>query len=121
MRTVQTPTADEFASTVALDLQEAEHLLDAASGRLADMLANAFHTRRTANIGAAAGQRAFQAAAKALHTLTAARGELVEAHSHAEKDARRLGLNYSLLIPGETKPKDDASGESKPTGRLAGA
>jgi hypothetical protein len=121
MSTVQTQSADQFASSVAMDLRETEHLLDAASARLADMLASAFHTRRSANIGAAAGQKAFNAAAKALHTLTAARGELVEAHGHAKRDARRMGLNYNLLIPGETKPEDGGTGAPKPTGRLAAA
>lgn len=121
MRTVQTQSADQFASSVALDLREAEHLLDAASARLADMLASAFHTRGSANLGAAAGQKAFSAAAKALHTLTAARGELVEAHGHAERDARRMGLNYSLLIPGETKPDGGGTEAPKPTGRLVAA
>lgn len=119
MRNVQTQSADQFASSVALDLRETEHLLDAASARLADMLASAFHTRGAANIGAAAGQKAFNAAAKALHTLTAARGELVEAHGHAQRDARRMGLNYSLLIPGESKPDGGETGTTKPTGRLA--
>lgn len=121
MPTVHIQTADQFASNVALDLRETEHLFDAAGARLADMLANAFHARRSANIGAAAGQKAFSAAAKALHTLTAARGELVEAHQHAERDARRMGLNYNLLIPGETKPNDDEIGLIKPVGRLAEA
>lgn len=118
MRTIYPLSADQFASSVAMDLRETEHLLDAASARLCDMLANAFHTRGSANIGAAAGQKAFNAAAKALHTLTAARGELVEAHGHAERDARRMGLNYSLRIPGETKP-DDETAAPQPTGRLA--
>lgn len=118
MRTVSSQSADEFASSVALDLRETEHLLDAASARLADMLANAFHARGSANLGAAAGQKAFNAAAKALHTLTAARGELVEAHGHAERDARRMGLNYSLLIPGESKPGGSQTGTPQPTGRL---
>lgn len=121
MRSAQTHSADQFASSVAMDLRETEHLLDAASARLADMLASAFHTRGSANLGAAAGQKAFTAAAKALHTLTAARGELVEAHGHAERDARRMGLNYSLLIPGETKPDGAPTGTPQPTGRLAAA
>lgn len=121
MRSVHPQSADQFASSVAMDLRETEHLLDAASARLADMLASAFHTRGSANIGAAAGQKAFHAAAKALHTLTAARGELVEAHGHAERDARRMGLNYSLLIPGETKPDDGVAAAPQPTGRLAAA
>lgn len=121
MRTSQTRTADQFASGVALDLRETEHLLDAAGARLADTLASAFHTRRSANIGAAAGQRAFSAAAKALHTLTEARGELVQAHNHAQRDARRMGLDYSLLIPGESKPDDGQTGAPQPTGRLAAA
>ncbi|MEJ6789562.1 hypothetical protein BrevBR_08400 [Brevundimonas sp. BR2-1] len=119
MRPAPTSSAHEFASGVALDLRETEHLLDAASARLADMLASAFHTRGAANLGAAAGQKAFNAAAKALHTLTAARGELVEAHGHAERDARRMGLNYSLLIPGESKPEGDETAPATPTGRLA--
>ncbi len=120
MHTVQSQSADQFASSVALDLREAEHMLDAASARLAELLANAFHGRAATNIGAAAGQKAFNAAARALLTLTAARGELVEAHGHAERDARRMGLNYSLLIPGETKPGSEA-GTPQPTGRLAAA
>ncbi|MGZ9114215.1 MAG: hypothetical protein ACXW3K_06285 [Brevundimonas sp.] len=88
---------------------------------MADMLASAFYTRGSANIGAAAGQKAFNAAAKALHTLTAARGELVEAHGHAERDARRMGLNYSLLVPGETKLASGGAQGHQPTGRLAAA
>lgn len=119
MRTVRPQSADQFASSVAVDLREAEHMLDAASARLADLLANAFHARGSANIGAAAGQKAFHAAAKALHTLTSARGELIQAHGHAERDARRMGLNYSLLIPGETKPGDGQTGTIPPKGRLA--
>ena len=110
--------ADQFASSVAVDLRDAEHMIDAAGARLADMLSHAFHGRGAANLGAAAGQRAFSAAAKALHTLTAARGELVEAHAHAERDARRLGLTHSLIIPGESKPGDGTKPVA-PTGRLA--
>lgn len=121
MRTVKSQSADQFASSVAMDLRETEHMLDAAGARLADLLASAFHARAVANIGAAAGQKAFIAAAKALLTLTAARGELVEAHGHAERDARRMGLNYSLLIPGETKPDESGTGAPQPTGRLAAA
>lgn len=121
MRTVPPQPADHFASSVAMDLRETEHLLDAASARLADMLASAFYTRGSANIGAAAGQKAFNAAAKALHTLTAARGELVEAHGHAQRDARRMGLNYSLLVPGETKLASGDGQGHQPTGRLAAA
>ena len=111
---------DQFASTVAHDLREAEHLMDVTGARLAEMLTNAFHGRRSAGLAAAAGQRAFSSAAKALHTLIEARGELVEAHGHADRDARRLGLNHALLIPGETKPGDgETSGTTPPTGRLA--
>jgi len=121
MPTVHSRSADQFASSVAMDLRETEQLLDAASARLADMLASAFHTRGAANLGAAAGQKAFTAAAKALHTLTAARGELVEAHGHAERDARRMGLNYGLLVPGEKKPEGDGSEAPQPTGCLAAA
>lgn len=121
MRTAQSQSADEFASCVAMDFREAEQTLDAAGARLADLLANAFHARGAANIGAAGGQKAFNAAARALLTLTAARGELVEAHGHAERDARRMGLNYSLLIPGETKPDESETGTTQPTGRLAAA
>lgn len=121
MPTAQPRSADQFASSVAMDLREAEHMLDAAGARLADLLASAFHARGAANVGAAAGQKAFSAAARALVTLTAARGELVEAHGHAERDARRMGLNYRLLIPGESKPDESESGTSQPTGRLAAA
>src|SRR5688572_26455185 len=117
MPVAPTRSADEFASAVALDLRETEHLMDAAGARLADTLSHALHGRGSANLAAAAGQKAFVAAAKALHTLASARGELVEAHGHAERDARRMGLNYSMLIPGESKP--DNEGSTTPTGRLA--
>ena len=110
---------DEFASTVALDLRETEHLIDAAGARLADMISHALTGRMDAGLAAGAGHRAFSAAAQALHTLTEARGELVEAHNHALRDARRMGLNHALLIPGESKPQDGDVNNPKPTGRLA--
>jgi hypothetical protein len=110
---------DEFASTVALDLRETEHLLDAAGARLADMISHGLTGRIGAGLAASAGQKAFSAAARALHTLTEARGELVEAHDHALRDARRMGLDHTLLIPGEEKPGDGQPGGSvPPTGRL---
>jgi hypothetical protein len=112
---------DEFASAVALDLRETEHLLDAAGARLADTISHALSGRMGAGLAASAGHRAFSAAAKALYTLTEARGELVEAHNHALRDARRMGLDHTLLIPGETKPEDGTKDSPfpKPTGRLA--
>lgn len=110
---------DQYASTVALDLREAEHMIDAAGARLADMISHALTGRISAGLAAGAGHRAFSAAAKALHTLTEARGELVEAHGHALRDARRMGLNHTLLIPGETKPDDGTRETTKPAGRLA--
>lgn len=114
---------DQYASAVALDLREAEHMIDAAGARLADMISHALSGRMSAGLAAGAGHRAFSAAAKALHTLTEARGELVEAHGHALRDARRMGLNHTLLIPGETKPQDGEvlTPNPKPTGRLATA
>lgn len=113
------PNPDRYASEVALDLREAEHMIDAAGARLADMIAHALTGRMNAGLAAGAGHRAFSAAAKALHTLTEARGELVEAHGHALRDARRMGLNHTLLIPGESKPDDGTRETPKPTGRLA--
>jgi len=110
---------DRYASEVALDLREAEHMIDAAGARLADMISHALTGRMSAGLAAGAGHRAFSAAAKALHTLTEARGELVEAHGHALRDARRMGLNHTLLIPGESKPDDGTRETPKPTGRLA--
>ena len=107
---------DAFASTVALDLRETEHMLDAAGARLADMISHALTGRIRAGLAAGAGQKAFSAAARALHTLTEARGELVEAHGHALRDARRLNLDHTLLIPGEEKPGEGEP--TKPTGRL---
>lgn len=112
---------DQFASTIAHDLREAEHLLDAAGACLAELLTHAFHGRMSAGLGAAAGQKAFASAARALQILTEARGELVSAHGHAERDARRLGLNHALLIPGETKPGDGETSGPRPTGRMASA
>ena len=111
---------DEFASAVALDLRETEHMLDAAGARLADMISHGLSGRMSAGLAAGAGHRAFSAAARALLTLTEARGELVEAHNHALRDARRMGLNHTLLIPGETKPDDGTKDGPfpKPTGRL---
>jgi hypothetical protein len=117
MKIAQRP--DEFASAVALDLREAEHLLDMAGARLADMISAALSGRMDAGLSACAGHKAFSAAARALHTLTEARGELVEAHSHALRDARRLNLNYAMLVPGEDKPGDGTSTNPPPTGRLA--
>lgn len=110
---------DQFASVVAHDFRETEHLIDATGARLAELLTHAFHGRKGAGLAAAAGQKAFVSAARALHILTEARGELVEAHGHAERDARRLGLNHSLLIPGETKPGDGETTGRSPAGRLA--
>ena len=121
MSTANSQSADHFASSVAVDLREAEHLIDAAGARLADLLSHAFHGRSAANLGAAAGQRAFSSAAKALHTLTSARGELVEAHGHAQRDARRMGLNHALIIPGESKPDGDGVPIAVPTARTADA
>ena len=121
MNPIKTQSPDQFASGVAYDLRETEHLLDATGARLAELIAAALHGRRSANLGAGAGQKAFSAAAKALHTLTAARGELVEAHGHAERDARRLGLQHSLLIPGESKPSDGETGTTPPKARMAEA
>ena len=69
-------SADEFASAVALDLRETEHMIDAAGARLADMISHALSGRMSAGLAAGAGHRAFSAAAKALHTLTEARGYL---------------------------------------------
>ncbi|WP_420479993.1 hypothetical protein [Brevundimonas sp. FT23028] len=117
MNTAQKP--DQYASAVALDLRDAEHMLDAAGARLADTISHALSGRGAAGLGAEAGHRAFSAAAKALHTLTEARSELVQAHGHAQRDARRLALNHTLLIPGEQKPGDTEPGGLAPIGRLA--
>ena len=112
---------DQYASAVALDLRDAEHMIDAAGARLADTISHALSGRGPAGLGAAAGDRAFSAAAKALHTLTEARSELVRAHGHAQRDARRLALNHTLLIPGEQKPGGTEPGGRTPLGRLATA
>lgn len=110
---------DQYASAVALDLRETEHMLDKAGARLADTISAALMGRMDAGLSACTGHKAFSAAAKALHTLTEARGELVEAHDHALRDARRLNLNHALLTPTEPKPGETAP--PPPTGRLIAA
>lgn len=113
--------ADIFASSIALDLRQTEHLFDSAGARLAETIAAGLSGRSTAGLGAAVGQKAFVSAARALHALTEARSDLVEAHGHAERDARRMGLVYSNLIPTESKPTDDETVTTRPTAHLAAA
>lgn len=111
--------ADEFASTVALDLRKSEHLIDDTSMQLAESIANSLAGRRSAGLSSLCGQRAIAAASKALHTLTEAGVELAAAHSLAQRDAKRMGLNYSSLIPTEPKPDDERP--AMQSGRLAAA
>lgn len=109
--------ADQFASTVAVDLRRSEHANDDATMQLAESIANALAGRRSAGLSSLCGQRAIAAASKALHTMAEAGVELANAHGLAQRDAKRMGLIYTDLIPTEPKPDDERP--PVPTGRQA--
>lgn len=112
-----TSPADEFASSVAHDLQSVEHALDDVLARSGAMLQNLAEGRRAAGLGAAIGQHALVSLGAAVAGAIATRGEVVTAHRRFERDARTHGLNYALFGP--TEPKEpDTPDTPKPIGRL---
>ncbi len=113
----RTTEADQFASAAALDLRRSEHANDAAAMQLAESIANTLAGRRAAGLSSTVGQSAIVAASKALLTMAEAGAELGRAHALAQRDAKRMGLIYTNLIP--TEPKSNDERRPTPTGRQA--
>lgn len=101
------PTATDqnaFASVLAHELRQSEHQLDASGARLTALLGTIFEGRVTAGFAAAAGQTGLEKTTAALAALVEARRQIVYAHSHFERDGRRMGLDWSMSGLTETKP-----------------
>lgn len=112
--------ADEFASTVARDLQSVEHAIDEVLLRSGAMLMNLAEGRRASGLGPTIGQRALASLGASINGAIATRSEIVAAHRLFERDAKAHGLRYDLFGP--TEPKEpDTPDTPKPTGRLATA
>lgn len=117
--TTQLSKADQFASTVAIDLRRAENANVDAAMQLTESISNTLAGRREAGLSTIVGTRALVAASRALHITMEAGAELATAHTLAQRDAKRMGLIYDDLIPTEPKPDDERP--PVPTGRLTEA
>ncbi|RZJ19137.1 MAG: hypothetical protein EON91_02770 [Brevundimonas sp.] len=99
-----TPDQNAFASLVAHELIQSERQLDVSGARLTALLTTIFEGRVPAGIAACVGQSGLQKTAAALSALVEARGQIIGAHSHFERDGRRLGLDWSMSGLTESKP-----------------
>lgn len=108
--------ADQFASTVAGDLQSLEHALDDVLARSGIMLQTLAQGRKAAGLGPMIGQSALASLGAGINGAIATRGDIVTAHRQFEKDAKVHGLRFDLFGP--TEPKEpDTPDTPKPTGR----
>ncbi len=94
---------DKIASEIALEIRKSERLFEQTTLQLCDTISGAIAGRRQAGLSFTSGHQAVSAAASALEKLTAAGSDLARAHCLAERDARRMNLNFEGLIPTEPK------------------
>lgn len=106
------PKADNFASVTAADLQIFEHNLDLAIASGGQVLTTLSTGRTTANLAAAIGQKGAERLAAALQELLIVRGHVVDAHRYLERDAKALGMKWTLFVPLEDK--DDSTAPDSP-------
>lgn len=97
------PKADDFASVTAAELQTFEHNLDRAIASGGQVLITLSAGRSSANLAAAIGQKGAERLAAALQGLLTVRGQVVDAHRYLERDARAMGMDWSLFAPLEDK------------------
>ena len=110
---------DKFAGLVAQDLKAVEHGFDEVITRAGVMLQTLGEGRRRAGLSACVGQQALVNVGAAINGAIAARGEMVKAHNRFARDARSLGLDWTVLGPLETKPDDDVKESPRPQGLLS--
>lgn len=97
------PKADNFASVTAAELQTFEHNLDRAIASGGQVLMTLSAGRTSANLAAAIGQRGAEQLAAALQGLVIVRGQVVHAHRYLERDAKAMGMAWTLFAPLEDK------------------
>ncbi|MBA3999164.1 hypothetical protein [Brevundimonas sp.] len=107
------PKADDFASVTAAELQTFEQILDQAIASGGQVLITLSAGRTSANLAAAIGQKGAERLAAALQGLLTVRGHVVDAHRYLERDARAMGMNWSLFAPLEDK--DGSTVPDRPT------
>lgn len=97
----------DAARQVADALATLEDAIDealTASGAFNSILPSA---RRSANVSAAMGQKAFESAVAVHSTLAVARREIVETHQLLDETKHQMGLDQFFPI-GDTRPKPPA-------------
>lgn len=102
----------EFGRELAQKLFEAEKAIDRAIAASNELSAFMTRGRIDHEITAMLGQHALHGVAETGRGLVKARGRLLDAHAHLEKDARRISIHWRLAGPIEDKPKGE--GVSKP-------
>ena len=95
----------EFGRELAQKLFEAEKAVDRAIAASNELSAFMTRGRIDHEITAMLGQHALQGVAETGRSLVKARGRLLDAHQHLEKDARRISIHWRMAGPIEDKPK----------------
>lgn len=101
-----------FGRELAQKLFEAEKALDRAIAASNELSAFMTRGRIDHEITAMLGQHALSGVAETGRGLVKARGRLLDAHEHLEKDARRINIHWRMAGPIEEKPK--LTGEAPP-------
>lgn len=105
MTMTRTKTRDVFGQELAVRLFEAEKAIDKAIAAASDLSAYMTRGRIDHDITAVLGQDALNGVAETGRSLVKARGRLLQAHEHLERDARSIGIRWKLAGPLEDKPK----------------
>jgi hypothetical protein len=106
----------DFANMIAGRLRNAEHALDQALSDLA-LLSHDF-TRHRAEAGFApqSGHQAYLEIQAGAASMTEARSRLIAAHDRFAREAKVLGVQWTLTGPWEQKPKPPAGTTLQVTG-----
>ncbi len=108
--------ADRFATIVAADLRSSEHALDRSLAAYGQMLSNLAEGRVSAGLAAQAGQKGLDHIVEAISASVAARRSTIAAHDAFARDARRLGIEWTSMAAGETKPGGSGKEGVQPAG-----
>ena len=94
----------DAAIKVIDSLYAAEHAIDAALARAAELNATLVNARIEAKVSAVVGQNAFEGAAAAFAALARARADIVETHNRLSDTKIQMGLR--TLASGDGEDKD---------------
>lgn len=97
---------DRFAGVVAADLRDAEATIDRSLAQAGILLTTLTTGRMEAGLAAQTGHAALLRLGEAISAGISYRGQMVSLHRTLETAAGKLGANWNMGGPLESKPED---------------